>query len=196
MNSDDHRGSSPLGSYHCFHFVGEKIEAQNGSAVSKQHSWDSSLFLGLSGAHCYVKLSVGFDAFPLAGIDGTEGRRIPWVPWVESGLGMEDTEQVGPPASEAEFWALHNLAKGFPHLLILGLVPSVLTLIKLFLHYTLGFPDSSVGKESACNAGEPGSIPGSGRSPGEGKGYPLQYSWASLVAQMIKNLPAMWETWV
>ena len=41
---------------------------------------------------------------------------------------------------------------------------------------TLGFPDSSVGKESACNAGDPGSIPGSGRSPGEGKGYPLQYS--------------------
>jgi len=40
----------------------------------------------------------------------------------------------------------------------------------------MGFPDCSVGKESACNAGEPGSIPGSGRSPGEGKGYPLQYS--------------------
>ena len=40
----------------------------------------------------------------------------------------------------------------------------------------LGFPDNSVGKESACNAGDPGSIPGSGRSPGEGKGYPLQYS--------------------
>ena len=49
----------------------------------------------------------------------------------------------------------------------------------------LGFPDSSVGKESACNAGDPGSIPGSGRSPGEGIGYPLQYSWASLVAQLV-----------
>ena len=59
-----------------------------------------------------------------------------------------------------------------------------------------GFPDSSVGKESACNAGDPGSITGSGRSPGEGIGYPLQYSWASLVAQLVKNLPAMWETWV
>ena len=58
-----------------------------------------------------------------------------------------------------------------------------------------GFPDSSVGKESACNAGDPGLIPGSGRSPGEGIGYPLQYSWASLVAQLVKNLPAMWETW-
>ena len=58
------------------------------------------------------------------------------------------------------------------------------------------FPGSSVGKESTCNAGDPSSIPGSGRSPGEGIGYPLQYSWASLVAQLVKNLPAMWETWV
>ena len=59
-----------------------------------------------------------------------------------------------------------------------------------------GFPGSSVGKESACNAGDPGSMPGLGRSPGEGIGYPLQYSWASLMAQLVKNLPAMWETWV
>ena len=50
------------------------------------------------------------------------------------------------------------------------------------------FPHSLVGKESACNAGDPGSIPGSGRSPGEGIGYPLQYFWASLVAQLVKNL--------
>ena len=50
-----------------------------------------------------------------------------------------------------------------------------------------GFLHSSVGKESVCNAGDPGSIPGSGRSPGEGIGYPLQYSRASLVAQLIKN---------
>ena len=55
---------------------------------------------------------------------------------------------------------------------------------------------SSVGKETTCNAGDPGSIPGLGRSAGEGIGYPLQYSWASLVAQLVKNLPAMWETWV
>ena len=61
---------------------------------------------------------------------------------------------------------------------------------------SLGFPDSSVGKESACNAGDPSSIPGSGISPGEGIGYPLQYFGASLVAQMVKNLPAMQETWV
>ena len=60
----------------------------------------------------------------------------------------------------------------------------------------MGFPDNSVGKESACNAGDPGLIPGLGKSPGEGKGYPLQYSWASLVAQLVKNPPAMQETWV
>ena len=50
------------------------------------------------------------------------------------------------------------------------------------------FLDSSVGKESACNAGDPRSIPGYGRSAGEGIGYPLQYSWASLLAQLVKNL--------
>ena len=58
------------------------------------------------------------------------------------------------------------------------------------------FPGGSDGKASACNAGDPGSIPGLQRSPREGIGYPLQYSWASLVAQMVKNLPAMQETWV
>ena len=60
----------------------------------------------------------------------------------------------------------------------------------------VSFPGSSAGKESACNAGDPGSISGSGRSPGEGTGYLLQYSWASLVAQTVKNPPAMPETWV
>ena len=55
------------------------------------------------------------------------------------------------------------------------------------------FSHSSVGKESACIAGL---IPGSGRSSGEGIHYPLQYVWASLVAQLVKNLPAMWEAWV
>ena len=59
-----------------------------------------------------------------------------------------------------------------------------------------GFPDSSVGKESVCSAGDTSSIPGSGRSAGEGTGYRLQCSWASLVAQLVKNPPAMWETWV
>ena len=58
------------------------------------------------------------------------------------------------------------------------------------------FPDSSAGKESICNAEDPGSIPGSGRSLGEGIGYPHQYSLGSPVAQLVKNPPAMRETWV
>ena len=60
----------------------------------------------------------------------------------------------------------------------------------------VGFPDGSAGKESTCNAGDPNRIPGSGISPKEGIGYPLQCSWVSQVAQMVKNLPAMQETWV
>ena len=58
------------------------------------------------------------------------------------------------------------------------------------------FPGNSAGKESTCNAGNPSLIPGSGRAPGEGIGYPLQYTWASLMAQSVKNLPAMQETQV
>ena len=58
-----------------------------------------------------------------------------------------------------------------------------------------GFTGSSVGKESTCNAGDLSLIPGVGRSTGEGVGYPLQYSWASLVAQLVKNLPAISKTW-
>ena len=64
--------------------------------------------------------------------------------------------------------------------------------IKLILW---SFPHSSAGKESTCN-GDPSSIPGSGRFPGEEIGYPLQCSWASLVSQIVKNQPAMWETWI
>ena len=60
----------------------------------------------------------------------------------------------------------------------------------------VGFLDSSVGKESTCNAGDTGSISELGRSAGEGIGYPLKCSWVSLVAQLVKNLPAMRETWV
>ena len=69
----------------------------------------------------------------------------------------------------------------------------------LFLYiciYRESFPDSSVDKESTCNARDPGSIPGLGRFPGEGIGYPLQYSWASLMAQLVENPPAMREIWV
>ena len=69
-------------------------------------------------------------------------------------------------------------------------------LLSMSWEQNVGFPGSSAGKESACDTGNPGSISESGRSPGEGVGYPLQYSWASLVAQLVKNLPAMWETWV
>ena len=57
-------------------------------------------------------------------------------------------------------------------------------------------PGSSAGKESACNTGDPGSIPGSRRSAREGISCPLQHSWASLVAQLVMNPPAMQETWV
>ena len=60
----------------------------------------------------------------------------------------------------------------------------------------MDFPGSSAEKESTCNAGDPSLIPGSGRSLGEGMGYPLQYSWIFLVAQMVKSLPVMQETWV
>ena len=62
--------------------------------------------------------------------------------------------------------------------------------------YVQDFPGISASKESTCNAGNPGSIPGSGRSPGEGNGYPLQYSWTSHEAQLVKNPPAMRGTWV
>ena len=70
---------------------------------------------------------------------------------------------------------------------------SLIDLCRLFI-YCKSFPRSSVGKESA--SGDLGLILGLGRSPGEGIGYPLQYSWVSLVAQLVKNPPAMWETWV
>ena len=59
-----------------------------------------------------------------------------------------------------------------------------------------GFSQSSVDEESTCYAGDPSSIPGLGRSTGEGIDYSLQYSWASLVAQLVKNPPAMQGTWV
>ena len=72
--------------------------------------------------------------------------------------------------------------------------------IKIYIYiiyiYIWDFPGSSASKESACNAEDSGLIPGLGRSPEEGVGYPLQYSWAALVAQTIKNLPAMRETWI
>ena len=71
----------------------------------------------------------------------------------------------------------------------------MVTEVQILYYSYQGFPDSSVSKESACSAGYPGLIPGLGRSAGEGIGYPLQYSWVSFVAQLVKYLPAMWETW-
>ena len=86
---------------------------------------------------------------------------------------------------------------------MLGLIPLtgseiLLSFFPLSLFHSshFCFPDSSVGKESACNAGDPDLISGSGGSAGEGIDYTLQYSWASLMAQLVKNLPAMWKTWV
>ena len=69
-------------------------------------------------------------------------------------------------------------------------------IFKFNLFLCMGFSGSSAGKESTYNAGDLSSISRSGRSPGEGIGYPHQYSWTSLVAQIVKNPPVMWETWV
>ena len=86
-----------------------------------------------------------------------------------------------------------------------NLIPWIYFTLPLYNHkcfilviseWSRGFPHSSVGKESSHNAGDPSSIPGLGRSAGEGIGYPFQYSRASLVAQLVKNLPAMQETLV
>ena len=90
-------------------------------------------------------------------------------------------------------WAVHS----HPAYVHIPSMTAVSLFCFLYFHYPAkGLPDGSAGKESTCNAGDPGLIPGSGRSPGEGIGYPVQYSWVSLVAQLVKNPPAMWETWV
>ena len=68
--------------------------------------------------------------------------------------------------------------------------------IYIYIYIYMGFASSSAGKDSACKAGHLDLTPGSGRSPGEGISYPLQYSGASLVAQTVKNLPAVHKTWV
>ena len=85
--------------------------------------------------------------------------------------------------------------EGFPgpkHTLLLDLVGGFMGFcFGVLLNSVNEFPDSSVGKESACNAGDPVLISEMGRSPGEGKGYPPQYSWASPVARLVKKLPTM-----
>ena len=118
----------------------------------------------------------------------THSSILAWrIPWTEElgGLQSMGLLRVGQDWSD---WA-HT------HTVLLLYFQSTYLFISVF-HFLLGFPDSSVGKESACNAGDPGWISGSERSPGEGIDYPLQYSWASLVAQLGKNLPTMRETWV
>ena len=88
-------------------------------------------------------------------------------------------------------------AKAYKFDYVLALISvSLIYLYTSILMPVDGFPDSSVGKESTYNAGDPGSIPGSGRSTGAGIGYPFQYSWASLVAQLVKNPPTIWKAWV
>ena len=93
----------------------------------------------------------------------------------------------------------------FPFSLLSSLFPSLplfpLSSSSFFFFFgrfciSVGLSDSSVSKESACNAEDPGSIPGLGRSAGEGIGYPLQHPWASLMAQLVKNLPSVEESWV
>ena len=84
---------------------------------------------------------------------------------------------------------------GFPILGILSKWNHVTYGILCLASFRWSFSDSPAGKESTCNAGDLGLIPWLGRSPGEGISYPLQYSWTSLVAQLVKNLPAMRETW-
>ena len=102
------------------------------------------------------------------------------------------------------YLSLLNIISTFIHIAASGIISIfLLTNIKLhiymcviYIYAHICFPDSSVGKESACNAGDPGGlIPGSGISAIAGIGYPLQYSWASLVAQLVKNSPTMQETW-
>ena len=78
---------------------------------------------------------------------------------------------------------------------VISMWSNLFTSSKSAPYLILGFPERSVGKQLICDAGDPSSIPGLGRSPGEGIGYPLQYSWASLVTQLVKNPPAVWETW-
>ena len=66
----------------------------------------------------------------------------------------------------------------------------------MYIWFPHNFSYNSVGKESACNIGDPGSIPGSGRSPAEGIGYLLQCSWASLVAQLVKKVKSLSRVWL
>ena len=102
-------------------------------------------------------------------------------------LAVDCLDQLG-----TDWRSTHSLGEGWSLRVPLLLKHTTQAKIMGGLCWDGGFPESSAGKESTCNAGDPGSIPGSGN----GIGYPLQSSWASLVAQLAKNPPAVWETWV
>ena len=109
------------------------------------------------------------------------------------GLVLQPGMEPGPPALGAQslsLWTTREVPKIFIY------TPKIDYSRQISFIACPSFPHSSDGNESTCNVGDSGSIPGSGRSAGEGIGYPLQYSWASLVAQLAKTLPAMQETWV
>ena len=137
-------------------------------------SWEDleSLGIGQGGA---VELSWDLQAPPHPTHTGLQGPREGKLCWILVGMFCWTWEKAWTWGSQ----------KGLKDLQITG-----------NLSNDRGFPHSSVVKESACKAGDPSLIPGLGRSAGEGIGYPLQYCWASLVAQLVKNPPAMWETWV
>ena len=167
--------------------------------------WDSHLFLPLD------ICAPGFEPFGLK----LRLKPLEPLPPIGSYSGLKwkyNTSIPGPPVCRwpsMELLSLHNYIVHRSHscnkCLSTPLFPLSLY-IYIYIHththtyIHMGFPSSflssSADKESACNAGDPGSIPGSGRHPREGIGYPLQYSWVSLVAKMVKNPPAMQETWV
>ena len=112
---------------------------------------------------------------------------LSWSSWQRK----TNAPALPPPTLSERVGLIPSIDLWGPELLAKAIIPDLLGSTRF-----KSFPDSSVGKESACNAEDPSLIPGSGRSTGEGIGYPPQYSWASLVAKLVNNPPTMWETWV
>ena len=109
------------------------------------------------------------------------------LPFLSPGDLPDPGIELASPALASKFFASELLGKPTSNYTSIG---------KKKKKVTVGFPNSSAGKESSCNAGGASSIPESGRSAGEEIGYPIQHSWASLVSQLVKNLPAVQKTWV